>query len=507
MERTATDAVGDSWPVPGSPGELEVFAELQDRLPDMYRRVFPRPSLPRTVVVVPSLTLDPEGLSQIEGVHHYEERMLCLLMLLRLPKTEVIYLTSTPLDPTIVDYYFDLLPAAPASHARQRLKLMSCKDASAAPLTEKILARPQMVEAIRAEIIEPQASHITCFNATALERTLAVKLGLPMYATDPRLAHLGSKSTSREIFRNVGVAVPDGFENLHDEQEVATGLADLRARNPDLRRAVVKLNDGFSGGGNAVWDYERSGTDLGTIRANLPVELQLVGYRQYERYVEALGAMGGIVEELIEGDIVRSPSVQCRINPVGELEIISTHDQVLDDRAHVFMGCSFPAAAEYQQEIHEAGIAVGKELLAMSALGRFSVDFVSAKRDGTWTHYALEVNLRKGGTTLPYLMLQFLTAGGYDLDTGQYRTSEGAVRSYYASDNVKRPDLVGCTPRDVIHRAVDEGLHFDVSSHTGVVFHLLGAVEDYGKLGMVCIGETKTHARQLFDEALMALAG
>ena len=50
-----------------------------------------------------------------------------------------------------------------------------------------------------------QYGHLTCFNTTPLERALALALNLPLYATDPALAHLGTKSGSREIFRAAGV--------------------------------------------------------------------------------------------------------------------------------------------------------------------------------------------------------------------------------------------------------------------------------------------------------------
>lgn len=72
-------------PAPGSAEELRRFARIQERLAPLFRRVFPYPRAPRTVVVVPSLSLDAEELAKISGVHHYEERMLFMLMLLRMP--------------------------------------------------------------------------------------------------------------------------------------------------------------------------------------------------------------------------------------------------------------------------------------------------------------------------------------------------------------------------------------------------------------------------------------
>jgi len=42
-------------PEPGSAAELATFRDLQSRLPDLFRKVFPDPRAPRTVVIIPSL--------------------------------------------------------------------------------------------------------------------------------------------------------------------------------------------------------------------------------------------------------------------------------------------------------------------------------------------------------------------------------------------------------------------------------------------------------------------
>ena len=79
---------------PGSEAELRQFARLQERLRPLARKLAADPRAPQTVVVVPSLSLDAEELAKISGVHHYEERLLCMLMLLRRPQTNVVFVTS-----------------------------------------------------------------------------------------------------------------------------------------------------------------------------------------------------------------------------------------------------------------------------------------------------------------------------------------------------------------------------------------------------------------------------
>jgi hypothetical protein len=140
----STSAYGVGMPAPDSVEELRRFAQLQERLAPLFRRVFPYPRAPRTVVVVPSLSLDAEELAKISGVHHYEERMLCMLML-PMPRTHMVFVTSQPVATPIVDYYLHLLPGVPFRHARRRLTLLSCHDASELSLTQKILERPRLL--------------------------------------------------------------------------------------------------------------------------------------------------------------------------------------------------------------------------------------------------------------------------------------------------------------------------------------------------------------------------
>ncbi|MBA3490892.1 MAG: carboxylate-amine ligase, partial [Rubrobacteraceae bacterium] len=215
-------------PEPGSAEELGRFAALQAKLGPLARRVLSDPRASQTVIVVPSLTLDVEEMAKIPGAHHYEERLLCMLMLLRLPRTNVVYVTSQHIATAIIDYYLHLLPGIPLRHARSRMTLLSCHDASDIPLTQKILDRPRLVERIRSAIIDPEAAHLTCFNSTALERSLAVRLGIPLYGNDPELNYLGTKSGSREAFREAGVLLPDGFEHLRDGGDVAEAVVELK---------------------------------------------------------------------------------------------------------------------------------------------------------------------------------------------------------------------------------------------------------------------------------------
>ena len=177
--------------------ELATFERLKPRLARVWDLLVADSSAPCTTVVVPSLTLDPEGLSRLEGAAFYEERLLYLLIRLRNPRAHVVYVTSQPIHPMIVDYVLQLLSGVPSSHARGRLTMLSAYDATPRPLTQKVLERPRLIERIRCAIRDPSSAYLSVFNSTPLERRLAVLLGIPLNGVDPELAWLGTKSSGR----------------------------------------------------------------------------------------------------------------------------------------------------------------------------------------------------------------------------------------------------------------------------------------------------------------------
>jgi hypothetical protein len=487
------------------------FMKLQERFAKRFHEIFLNDLAEKTIVIIPSLTLDRDMLKTVKGVVHYEERLLCLLMLLRMPRTQVIYVTSIPIDSSIIDYYIHLLPGITGNHARERLTMVSCYDASHKSLTEKILDRPRLIKRIRELIKFPTMAHLACFNVTNLEKQLALTLDIPIYGCDPRLSYLGTKTGSRRIFKKLGIPVPYGIENLQNEDEIAAALCHLKKNNPALQKAVVKMNDGFSGEGNAIFYYKeidaRTENAEYIIRIKMPENLKPVALNvSYDDYIQKFRTLGGIAEEFVNGEYKTSPSVQCRINPIGDVEIISTHDQFLGGESEqVFLGSSFPASNEYHKDIAVMGKMIAGELQAEGVLGRFSIDFISVKEPIGWKHYAIEINLRKGGTTHPFLMLQFLTRGEFNWREGVYTMPNGQQRSYFASDNVVNEKYKGLTPHDLMDIATCNGILYDATKQTGVMFHMIGGLSQYGKLGMVCIGQTVDEAKEFYAKTITVL--
>ena len=494
----------------GSASELEAFEKLKPRLVEIWRTVEGGADVKHTSVVVPSFSLDQKELAKIDGISFYEERLLFFLIRLRNPRARLVYITSQPVHPLILEYYFQLLAGIPASHARSRLTLLCVHDSSPRPLTEKILERPRLMQRIRQAIEDAPPAYLTVFNSTPLERRLAVELGIPLMGVDPSLTGYGTKSGSRKAFRLAGVPHPAGFEDLRTERDLAEALEMLRHRRPGLERAVVKLNDSFSGEGNALFRYpadvRRGGASL---EALLP-DLEFTNRNEtYANFLAQIGEMGAVVEEFLEGHGKRSPSAQLQVDPEGKCQLVSTHDQILGGaEGQIFMGCLFPAEEAYRAQVRDLGMRVAEVLAKAGIIGRFGVDFVArpvAGAPGGWELQAIEINLRKGGTTHPFLALQFLTGGGLDPASGLFHSPTGHAKYYRSTDNLQSRRLRGLLPEDLIEITTSSGLHYSPGTETGVLFHMIGALSQFGKLGVTSIGNTRDEAEQIYQHTLSVL--
>jgi len=243
------------------------------------------------------------------------------------------------------------------------------------------------------------------------------------------------------------------------------------------------------------------------LNKNLRYELHLVAKNlAYRIFLKKMRLMGGITEAFVEGEQTAFPSAQCRITPVGDVEIISTHDQVLGgESGQVFIGAKFPANNEYASSIAEKAKQIAQLLKSLGVIGRFAIDFISVKQFNEWKHYAIEINLRKGGTTHPYLMLQYLTDGNYDADNATYLTANGQPRFYFFSDNLQSEKYKGLTPHDLIEIATLNNLMYDGSNQEGVMFHMIGALSQFGKLGILCIAASPDKAIELYIKTITVL--
>jgi pheganomycin biosynthesis PGM1-like protein len=476
------------------------FAELQSKLRELWPSVTLRSigDVERTVVVAHSISFDvPDHLIPVFPA--YEERFLCLVLsLLRAPRSRVVYVTSQPIHSRLLDYYFGLLPELDTPEARERFVPVSLVDGRNEPLSRKLLARPGAIRRVRGLIGDPELAFLLPFCMTDDEVELAVQLGLPAYGADPALNWLGTKTGSRRVFEEEDVPHPAGLD-VDGRRDLSAALHELRRRRPEARGAVLKLDKGVSGLGNALVDLA-AGDDLSTALELEDTELTV------DEYLAALDDEGGIVEERIVGEPFRSPSVQLRMSPAGQVDIMSTHDQVLGGpHGQTYFGCHFPADQDYAAQLAAEGLKVGRRLAREGVIGRASVDFATVPEKDGWRSYALEINLRCGGTTHPLFALTSLTDGVYDPLAGEWRTRLGDIKHYAATDHLDSPTYTSLTPDDLLDVVAERELGWDGERETGVVLHMVSALAVAGRIGLTAIGDTLEEARTHYYDVKAAV--
>jgi len=453
-----------------------------------------------TIVVLPSISFADTELRKITGITYYEHRLLCLLLLLAEPRRRMVYVTAMPVDAAVLDYYLGLLPDP--TDARQRLTLVTLHDPRPSALSTKLLASPSVLSQVRAAVDGERAAYLLPFNVTETERSVADLLQLPIFGPRPDQAQLGTKSGSRRVARAAGVPVLEGFENLASTHELDRAISELVGGDDPPDAVVVKLDHGFSGQGNAIIDCR----DFTAPASGRPTTFCADG-ETWPTYGPKIDAEGAIVERLLTGGLIASPSVQVRIAPNGVHQVVSTLDQVLGGQHNqVYLGCRFPAAVEYREEITDLAERAATHLAQLGVMGTFGMDFF-VQADAFSPQVALaEINLRLGGTTHPNVMAQLLTRSAYHPRRGELLDSAGRPVCYVASDNIKSRRLIGVRPSSVLDALSRSDLLYDSGTGIGATCHLLDALPEHGKMGVTCIARTVADADDIYRQVSDVLA-
>lgn len=445
------------------------------------------------LLVLPSYSVGECLLSHYaDRIKSLEHRYLnALLVSARIPACEIVYTSTVRPEPGVLEYYASIMRDDMQEAARFRV--FDVDDGTLRSVATKLLADPVKLQAIR-DLIHGRPALIEAWNVTQHEMDLALALDVPINGTRPALRHLGFKSGGRRVFREAGVPTPIGVEDVRTVDDVVEGITEIWTRRPELAAVVIKHDDSGAGDGNQVVDLT-PGRDAADRRAWLRSRIEALP----EWYLNDLQA-GGIVEERILGRRFSSPSAQVEIQPDGSVEVLATHEQVLggaDDQ--VYLGCRFPAEPAYAPELARHARAIGTRLAEAGAMGRAAIDFVAATdHAGRWSAYAIEVNLRNGGTSHPYTALRNLIPGRYDAERGAWVAEEdGSSRGYAATDNLVNERWLGLDPARVIDAVRDADLMFTHQTHTGAVLHMLSGLSIDGRFGLTAIGRTPEQARQI----------
>ena len=186
---------------------------------------------------------------------------------------------------------------------------------------------------------------------------------------------------------------------------------------------------------------------------------------------------------------------------------MATHEQILGGpHGQTYVGCRFPADDRYRVEVQEAALRIGAVLASKGVVSRFSIDFLAFPGAGDRGRLqALEINLRMGATTHPFLALRFLTGGELDTRTGLFLSMDAKAKYYRATDTLCSDAYRGLLPEDLMDIVTFNRLHYDHGAETGVLFHLIGALSEFGKVGLTAIGNSPGQAEEIYARTVSVL--
>ena len=477
----------------------EAFERVQAKLATALQANTQGSTTPHVMIALPSYSVSESLLSHYrDRIPSLEHRYLNALAVAgRIESCEMIYISTQGPSPEVLDYYLDLIPRARRDDTRRRVTIVEVPDdGTARSVAARLADRHETTEQLRAHIGDRPA-FIEPWNVTEHEVRLAVALDVPINGTAPELRPLAFKSAGRRLFAAAGVPTPFGREDVRTTADVIDAVHAIREHQPDAPGVVIKHDDSGAGDGNVVIDLAPLADPGGDGDAWLRSTIEALP----EWYRNDL-ALGGVVEERIAGQRFSSPSAQVDIRPGGEVVVLATHEQVLGgEGGQVYLGCRFPADPAYAPQLAEHAAKIGASLAERGAMGRFSVDFVArADAAGSWDVFAIEVNLRKGGTTHPYAALRNLVPGRYDTAAGRWVADDGTTRAYSSTDNLLDEGWLGLAPADVIRVVREAGLQFDPATGVGTVLHMLSGLAIDGRFGLTAIARTSTKAEAMYEE-------
>ena len=89
--------------------------------------------------------------------------------------------------------------------------------------------------------------------------------------------------------------------------------------------------------------------------------------------------------------------------------------------------------------------------------------------------------------------------------TSLFLSPSGHAKYYKATDNLFSERYRGLLPEDLIDLLTVNKLHCSHGTESGVLFHLIGALSEFGKLGLTAIANSHEDVDRLYAQTLEVL--
>ena len=471
-----------------------------------------------TRMIIPSFDFPKSELEKVKGIKDFESRAACFLIN-KNPDEQTIFLSGKSLQPEVVGYYLNLdgQPRDFKARVQSTWVLSPRLNRDDESLCTSILKDRPLISFLGD--LKSSENHILNYMSSPGMDQLSATLEVKAINSPKESAYWGTKAGSREVFEEAGILFPAGVPgkfkdmDLRDERGYILsldGIVEAMARHLEasgkefITSWLIKLNQGIAGMGNADLDLVNAKPGMAGVELRAALKQDFLNHLgasipNFDRqgFLENAADIGMIAEQFIKDEMAVSPSVQVYIDPDGAVEVLSTHDQILDGQK--FLGSRFPAQGVFQNDLHSYGQLIGDVLAKKGVRGYFGVDFLAVGGPENPQLFAIEINLRQTGTTSPYMTAKRLLKGPFVGDG--IESLDGQKRVYFSTDHLQAEAFKDLRPEQVIAAIKKSPIHWNPATSKGVVFHLFDKLASEGEIGLTAIGENHREADALYEQA------
>lgn len=514
----------------------------------------------RVVVHMPSLSVEEEQRVSLPSVAIWQKRQLARLLDVADPNIDVLFVLAAPLPDEVRDYYTKLLTVAGVTNAAQRFRFIVPENhdrlRGTHSLATVLLYSPRAMKRIKT-FVGDRVAYIAPNVVGADDVRVSMQLGIPLLGPEDRIsAMFSSKSGCKRLFAAAQVNMPPAAYDIYSEDDCFQALTRLVIRYPLVRRWLFKLDDEFGGRGHASFDtaslschqkvdafnaahpnasdlidndeeVAEAAEDLRLsvkkeLSSRVPKKVQIACpsvYRNWNEFIQAFSRSGGVIEAC-PSTVKASPSANVFIAPDGELELLSTQEQLFGVpfvcAATLCPMTSLPAGA-----VRAAALAIGKVCHSKGIIGHIGIDFVVFVDDNSKSLrlWAVDLNICMSSSLCGFKLFSFLTKGGtFEPKTGQYHvgaqkavegqgmtaesvSSAGTERAYCHIEMLANPKLSEVQHTAFFNLCRLRGVSFDLKLMLGTAFKLLDSFV-CGSIGLISIQPSREKALNSMCEAL-----
>ena len=362
---------------------------------------------------------------------------------------------------------------------------------------EALSAMQEKVQALKAEP-DTELVGMSVYKTNEHWQNFAEQLGLEYLCVDADLNDWGTKHGCRQVFRDAEVPHARGtYELVRSEEGLANDIYSVLT-DYNLKKVIVKLDEGCCGDGNVMMDFSADVEKIGQLSKEEAVALIAAKIGELpEEYRAQLPANGAIIEEFFEGSGFCSPSVDVLIQSPDNIAALNGYDMTMGgEQGLAFKGIFGPL--EWECDLRSMAKQASVGLAKKGVRDHAAVDFVVFRDpDGVQQAYAVEVNMRKSGGTVPYRILAHLT-------------EDEALqnKSLHTFDHVELPGFKSLPAsvweasgeqieNDFFEWLTSEDFTYSHKTETGCVAHFQTLPN--GEVGVTCIGDTIEEAKEFLD--------